>query len=131
MKVLKGIVLLAGIVHLLILVSYAQDDSLTPWIMPNESPIDQRPSDKQIEQFLRENQNLINTSDELRNDREFARAVLGQTKILELIRRYKQEKGFAGSVNVRILKWPDAFGEISDAAAICKSPSHSNSNFAV
>lgn len=123
MKVLRGIILFVGIVHLLGLVSYAQEGSLTLWIMPNESPIDQRPSDEQIEQFLGENKNLINTSDELRNDRDFARAVLGQSKILELIRRYRQEKGFTGLVNVRILKWPDAFGEISDAAAICKERS--------
>ncbi len=93
-------------------VAYAEEKPLTLWIMPNESPLAQKPTDGEIEKFLADNPNIRHTPFELQSDREFARTVLGQTKILELIKRYKKEKNFTGTIFLKILKWPDAFGEV-------------------
>ncbi|MDI6736330.1 MAG: extracellular solute-binding protein [bacterium] len=98
--------------------SYAKERPLVVWIMPNESPISHKPSDKELEEFLAQNLNVKNTLSELKSDRDFAKAVLGQTEILKLIKRYKQEK--KGEINIRVLKWSEAFGEIEDAITAYK-----------
>lgn len=102
------------------IVTYAEEKSLTLWIMPNESPVPQKPTNEEIDKFLADNPNIINTPSELKSNKDFARDVLGQTTILELINKYKEERRFDSQINLRILKWPTAFGEIEDAISCYK-----------
>ncbi|MDI6781602.1 MAG: extracellular solute-binding protein [bacterium] len=107
--------LISIVVFLSVFPTFAEEKSLTLWLMPNEPPIPYQPSDNEIKEFLVKNPNVKNTISELKSDDGFAKAVLGQRKILELLRKYKAEKRFEGQINLRILKWPEAFGEIDDA----------------
>ena len=49
---------------LLSFASYAKENDITLWIMPNEPPLAQKPSDEQIEKFIADNLNVRNTAEE-------------------------------------------------------------------
>jgi len=58
------LILIVVINCLLSFASYAKENDITLWIMPNEPPLAQKPSDEQIEKFIADNLNVRNTAEE-------------------------------------------------------------------
>ena len=94
------------------------EDRLLLLCMPDQDPLTNRPTDKEIGKFVEAHRERLDmTVAELATDprREFARRVLGQTQIVRELAEF--EKKAALKTKVRFVAWQDAFRHYEDYAS--------------
>jgi len=124
MKTILKIAVLPMCIWLSLMVTIQTAESDEPLLfirMPDEPQIDHGPTDVEIERFCKTWTEFLDmTTQELKNDKEFARQVLGQNRIFTELLKFREQ--YHIKTRTKFVFWPDALAYLRDYVSIPDNP---------